>query len=583
MSKKENKELHNILHKIRNEIIQNLSSNKIKNITTYHIRVTDITKSFTVTLKAGNTKLQDSIVDVLERNFGADLKYGKSSDGKKVLISVTEPYFKKFTEEQTKVKTPVAPEIDSKSTAGRKTTEFGNFRNAVTAYIESATKLVAGEKRGFYVLTDINKAGVKNLDIRCSEFSIVVRILSALEKEENYMKRIVSFERKKIKISRNPQSSEVVSARQSLLKYIERIENESAHVKYSIHALRNSSATVGATNLEEISLEFVVEDFEKSLKLSKLLNQEFRIRKQGKLLKVIGTYEQFLKELDKKSLLGTETAASEIIISDSEKKSIAQEPDKRRGKGLVYRENKEGLNSYVHMSQNYNDFNFLHFNRKVETRHVMEIVESIRRHGVLSFVNVVVTDCIDGVKQMYIVDGQHRFEAFRYLGYPILYTVVEASDKKEIVRLIADLNKTSRRWSTRNFMTAWSSLKIDDYTEIDTALTNTKLPITLILEVFSERDRSSATKLFQDGDFEIVNREKNKVILNDINLLKEHVPRSRELFSCLASAMRKIENYALDKVIQVLTGDKIRNLRAMSPGREKIISGIVKEYNRIAA
>ncbi len=586
MSKKESHEVHRILRKIRDEIISNLTANRINHISTYDISSTNVTKSFTINFDEVNQKLQDRIVNVLERNYGQDMKYGKSSDGKRVIISVTERYYKQCAQEKNKTVANAPKSDDQKSSAGRKVSEFGNFRNAVVAYIESSTKLVAGGKRSFYVLTGTNNAGVKNLDIRCSDYSIVVKILSVLEKEENYMTRIVSYDKKKIIVSQNPSSGEVLSVRKNLLKYMERIEKESSHAKYAICAVRNSSAVVAATNLEEITFEFVMDDFDKSLKLSQILNQEFKIRKQGKLLRVTGTYEQFVNELNKKSLLEIDsvTQTTQTTSSKKEKGPIGVVSEKStKSKGLVFKKGADGSASYVRISKNYNEFNFLHFNRKVEMRHVMEIVDSIQRHGVLSFVNVVITDCIDGVKQMYIVDGQHRFEAFRYLGLPILYTVVEANSKKEIVRLIADLNKTSRRWSTRNFMTAWSSLKIEDYTEIDTALSNTKLPITLILEVFSEKDRKTATKMFQDGDFEIVNVKKNKTILNDINSLKNKLPRSRELFSCVASAMRKIGNYTVDSVAQVLLSDTITKLRALSPGREKIVSEIVKEYQKLAA
>ncbi len=588
MKKNENdKTMHVILRKIRDEIIQSLTANRVNHITSYNISSTRLDKTFEITFKESNKNLQGRIVEVLERNFGEDLKYGKSSNGKKVIITVTNSYIESFLQEiSEKDKKALKEQNDEGATRGRKKTEFGNFRDAVVAHIESITKLKCGGKRSFYVLASTNERGTKSIDIRCADFSTVIRILSALERKEDYLARVVSYDKKKIVMSELPVSGEVIKVRKNLLSYVERIENESNGIKHAFGVVRNSSVIVAASNLEDVNFEFLTKDFDSSLRLSQLINQDFKILKQGKLLRVSGTYDQFVNEVSRKILIGCSNAVS-VEKGKSEnglsKKGSTTSLSSKRGKGLVFTETSGGTNAYVRVSTNYNDFNFLYFNRKVETRHVSEIVESVKRHGIISFVTVVITDCIDGTKQMYIVDGQHRFEAFRSLGLPILYTVVEASDKKEIVRLIADLNKTSRRWSTRNFMEAWSSLKIDDYTQINTALTETKLPITLILEIFSEKDRSFATKMFQDGDFEIINTQKNMAILRDINSLKNELPRSRELFSCVAVAMRKIKNYSVTKIAKVLTSNKIVKLRESSPGREKMISEIVNEYNRIAA
>ncbi len=132
-------------------------------------------------------------------------------------------------------------------------------------------------------------------------------------------------------------------------------------------------------------------------------------------------------------------------------------------KGLIFSQEESGSFRYVHCSMNYDEFYFLPFNRAINNAHVNNLVESIRAFGVLSFIIVVETDSIDGVMRKWIVDGQHRFKAFKNEGRPILYTMTEASTKEEIVRLIAKLNCTSRRWSIPDYLHAWASLEIPDY------------------------------------------------------------------------------------------------------------------------
>src|SRR5882724_8996873 len=87
---------------------------------------------------------------------------------------------------------------------------------------------------------------------------------------------------------------------------------------------------------------------------------------------------------------------------------------------------------YVHVSQNYQEFKFLPFNRKVQKSHVQKLVKSIESFGPQSFVNIAETDCIDGIKRKWIVDGQHRFMAFQFLKMPILYTISKVSSKQEM-------------------------------------------------------------------------------------------------------------------------------------------------------
>ena len=219
--------------------------------------------------------------------------------------------------------------------------------------------------------------------------------------------------------------------------------------------------------------------------------------------------------------------------------------------GLVTTE-RQNLSScgYVHMSTNYDEFNFLYFNRKRRRNHTNKIVESIKKFGVLSFVTIVITDCIDGTMKKYIVDGQHRFDGFVILGLPILYVIAEANSKEELVQLIAELNRTSKNWSLRDYLKVWSSLGINQYLTIEKYLNKTKLPITLLLEMFSGLGKSAATKKFQDGKFHMKNLE---IVEQRINWIMEIrklklLPKSRDILTSFVAFLNKTREYDNEKM-----------------------------------
>ena len=89
-------------------------------------------------------------------------------------------------------------------------------------------------------------------------------------------------------------------------------------------------------------------------------------------------------------------------------------------------------------TMNYDMFKLAETNRKISEGHVKELVKSIEENGYIELSDIKVT------KDYVIIDGQHRFEACKQLGLPILYTIVESTD---IDRDIKILNSHNKNWS----------------------------------------------------------------------------------------------------------------------------------------
>ncbi len=232
-----------------------------------------------------------------------------------------------------------------------------------------------------------------------------------------------------------------------------------------------------------------------------------------------------------------------------EPSSIVSMPDTtEQKKGLQPRQIDTSLTGapvfgYVSQSADYNEFHFLPFNRKVSQKHVKSIMASVQKNGVMGFVTVAITNVIDGVMRKYIVDGQHRYWAFRNLGIPILFTYTYAESKRQLVELIATLNNTSKSWSLKNYLNAWESVDSENYGSITKYMETTKLQITVLLEAFSGLSRKPATDRFMRGTFEIKDKALGEHHIHNILELRKYISKSRNLYSALLVMFRQISGY----------------------------------------
>jgi len=454
------------------------------------------------------------------------------------------------------------------SSLGRPVTESGLFKKELVSFIEKETSLRQNGKPSFRVEVETTlsrQSGDKHkFLVHCGGgIDMVNTILVALESEEKYLKRIVSFENNIIHISENECVNTIIKNDDDSKIFIERLRMELAKYPNMFDAKMQTSFIVAA-RMDPLAVRILFKTDDQAKKFVEVISNILKTQKDGKVVKIT---------IKRQAIKGFFNTCKHILLikGDPSKGLIASPIDTKTNQQPV---------SYVHMSTDYNEFHFLPFNRKVTKKHVMELVVSMDRHGVTSFPTIVITNCIDGTLRKWIVDGQNRFEALKYGSRPILYTVTTANSKKEIVRLIADLNKTSRRWVTRNFLEAWYSLDIEDYNVLKNSLERTKLPITLLFEIFTNQDRKSATVSFQNGEFEISDKEKSLLFIEHILSIKKYVPKTREIFAAFVEFFRQKGNdYNHQHMIGRLISYKDRNVFVPGDTRKGILNKINKIYD----
>ena len=240
----------------------------------------------------------------------------------------------------------------------------------------------------------------------------------------------------------------------------------------------------------------------------------------------------------------------------------------------IYQPNDEFAKlSNIFYSSNYPMFHRLPFNRKISWKHVRSLVESMKRNGITSHPLVVYTDCIDGEWKYWIVDGQHRIEAFKKLGLPIQFTLYKKANSEpitiyDLVRLVADVNNNSKKWDIPQYVRAWSYLGVREYKKLEEVKKKTKMAYTSLLQAYSGLQRQQATERCTTGTYRMEKEIEGDKYVEYLLILKPLVPKSSALYTGLLNFFREKPDYDNERLISAIK---------LSEGQGKMYFGETQE------
>jgi hypothetical protein len=157
-------------------------------------------------------------------------------------------------------------------------------------------------------------------------------------------------------------------------------------------------------------------------------------------------------------------------------------------------------------------------NREVIVHQINKIAESVKKMGIVRPVIAAELDFIDGIKKLYVVDGQHLMHALIRLGYDIPYIVIKIKDKQELVETIALLNSSSKSWCLKDYVTAWSSLN-NDYIKLNRYASSYSIEIVMVAAILSGNTLthgSVTTRIIKNGTFAVKNEARAVKLLDFI-------------------------------------------------------------------
>lgn len=166
-------------------------------------------------------------------------------------------------------------------------------------------------------------------------------------------------------------------------------------------------------------------------------------------------------------------------------------------------------------THDYAKFSFLESNRELRLPHVEELKESIKEHPL--------DKPIDVNEKFQIIDGQHRYFAWRELGMPIIYITHKGWGVNEV----PILNSNQRNWNPSDFVKMYCDTGNEHYQkyhEFKERYGFTHGANLLLLQGHVWAKRGGASKLFNDGRFEVTKWVVANIHAKNLIELKQYYP-----------------------------------------------------------
>ena len=168
----------------------------------------------------------------------------------------------------------------------------------------------------------------------------------------------------------------------------------------------------------------------------------------------------------------------------------------------------------VYESNDYDMFVHIEGNRELDEKHVNELVESMREHN--GWVGAPAQVNPDGG----ISDGQHRIEAAKRCGFPVLYI----TEDNITIEDIAKRNETQKPWTLIDYIKSFAARGNENYQWVlDTHQLFPQFKISIILELANgtgyrtDLKGTSKANIIQGGLF--TSEEKKEHVINVLKFL----------------------------------------------------------------
>ena len=150
------------------------------------------------------------------------------------------------------------------------------------------------------------------------------------------------------------------------------------------------------------------------------------------------------------------------------------------------------VKGYIYETKDYDKFKKLVGNRFVD--HSDKIVESIKNCGQL--ISPIVVN-----EKFEIIDGQNRFEAYKALGLPVQYTIVNGYGINECIAM----NSVSKNWNVYDYIKSYAELGNEEYKFAQEMIDKYRphMSTQTILAVISGNIDFFSNKAIRNGSFKI--------------------------------------------------------------------------------
>lgn len=200
--------------------------------------------------------------------------------------------------------------------------------------------------------------------------------------------------------------------------------------------------------------------------------------------------------------------------------------------------------SPIQKTTDYGRFKFSEENRDLDLKHVQELINSITEKNLLSSNPIIVNS------KMEIMDGQHRYEAAKFLETTLYFKEDNNFKPNDIARI----NTVNRKWQLEDYLKHFRSQGNGEYAALDNFIHQYNVNIYSAIGLLSGRTAQPNNELvsrFKDGKFVVKDYEHAIHVLtirNDFGNYSTDFYKSK-MFLNVVSKLVKDPDYSHQKMI----------------------------------
>lgn len=204
----------------------------------------------------------------------------------------------------------------------------------------------------------------------------------------------------------------------------------------------------------------------------------------------------------------------------------------------------EKLTKEVYLSNDYSIFKTMDGNRNVDAKHVKSLQKLMLENGNLTAEFPVVVDA-----NGYIIDGQHRVEALKGLGWEIGYRVEETAT----IETVRAINQGNRNWGWRDIAYSYATRGNEHYAWFIAFVDQYGLRFTPALAIATQIGESRTTRrVFSNGELVIQDKAKAHDIAAQIVAIQRLVQLDNGDFSHSLNMIMRSPQYDHDRMMNKL-------------------------------
>lgn len=193
-------------------------------------------------------------------------------------------------------------------------------------------------------------------------------------------------------------------------------------------------------------------------------------------------------------------------------------------------------NVRVEETTDYDIFVKLLGNRHVDPKHVARFVTKLNKEGNLTDIFPIVVN-----ERMEVIDGQHRLEALRQLGWPVHYEV----KKGLTITTVEALNTGVKNWTWFDYAFSYSERGNENYTRFLNLWDHFNLPYTIIRYYASAGTAQGGTSSysFKGGDMVMDNQKETFELLKKYKEVSEAASHNTHAFAQAIYDIMRLPEY----------------------------------------